>query len=344
MLSIPHGRDALRTRSRISIPNGAAALLALVIALPAFAHVPRAHELATARVIDAAPISVTPITLYDGATEFHVFTHSGKLASGVRASLGENNVRGVNELRPEAWQVVDNMHARYYNPNVGRFLSVDPVLDVKRTLPNPQMWNRYAYVRNTPINVTDPDGRLCEPCYENQLKNEQLAVINGQMTMDQYLDIQRTRFNIAMSGMSLLGVGEAVSSIRGLFTLARAGFSAGERGVISTTAAILKTGGKELVAAFESGEAKELTIAGQRIIVQPDAPMSGMTLQGEKAFVLGKEAFSSSGELAKTILHEMYRLTFQGGTQASGASAAEATEAAATFADKAFDVITRLVF
>jgi RHS repeat-associated protein len=53
----------------------------------------------------------------------------------------------------------DYMHARYYDWRRGRFLSVDPSLDQKKTLPNPQMWNRYSYVINNPIRNTDPDGR-----------------------------------------------------------------------------------------------------------------------------------------------------------------------------------------
>jgi RHS repeat-associated protein len=54
---------------------------------------------------------------------------------------------------------LDYMHARYYSPALGRFLSVDPVLNVKRHLQRPQGWNRYAYVENNPINNTDPTGR-----------------------------------------------------------------------------------------------------------------------------------------------------------------------------------------
>jgi RHS repeat-associated protein len=54
---------------------------------------------------------------------------------------------------------IDYMHARYYDPNGGRFLSVDPVIDVKRALGSPQRWNRYGYVVNNPINKVDPDGR-----------------------------------------------------------------------------------------------------------------------------------------------------------------------------------------
>ena len=47
--------------------------------------------------------------------------------------------------------------------NTGRFLSVDPVLDTKSALKNPQMWNRYAYVLNNPVNRVDLDGRLSSP-------------------------------------------------------------------------------------------------------------------------------------------------------------------------------------
>lgn len=55
---------------------------------------------------------------------------------------------------------LDYMHARYYPPDMGRFLSVDPILSIKRAMRNPQAWNRYSYVRNMPLTYTDPDGRL----------------------------------------------------------------------------------------------------------------------------------------------------------------------------------------
>jgi RHS repeat-associated protein len=51
---------------------------------------------------------------------------------------------------------LDYLHARYYNFNIARFLSVDPGRDVDPKLP--QAWNMYAYVRNNPVNETDPDG------------------------------------------------------------------------------------------------------------------------------------------------------------------------------------------
>src|SRR5262249_41376042 len=53
----------------------------------------------------------------------------------------------------------DYFHARYYDPGLGRFLSVDPIIDVQNAAKNPQAWNRYVYVRNNPVRFTDPTGR-----------------------------------------------------------------------------------------------------------------------------------------------------------------------------------------
>jgi len=52
---------------------------------------------------------------------------------------------------------LDYMHARHYNPNLARFLSVDPGRD--NTPDAPQSWNLYSYVRNNPVTQMDPDGR-----------------------------------------------------------------------------------------------------------------------------------------------------------------------------------------
>ncbi len=60
-------------------------------------------------------------------------------------------------LYAENVDYLDYMHARYYNPNLGRFLSVDPGKDWDMS--QPQSWNMYSYVRNNPINKIDPTGR-----------------------------------------------------------------------------------------------------------------------------------------------------------------------------------------
>jgi RHS repeat-associated protein len=47
------------------------------------------------------------------------------------------------------------MHARYYHPLVGRFISADTIVPSPG---NPQDFNRYSYVRNNPLIYTDPSG------------------------------------------------------------------------------------------------------------------------------------------------------------------------------------------
>ena len=55
------------------------------------------------------------------------------------------------------------MQARYYNPVIGRFLANDPV---GFTPTRPDMFNRYAYAGNDPVNAVDPDGREAEAYLE----------------------------------------------------------------------------------------------------------------------------------------------------------------------------------
>jgi RHS repeat-associated protein len=54
---------------------------------------------------------------------------------------------------------LDYMHARYCSPIIGRFLSVDPVLDSQATAKKPQKWNRYSYVLGNPLQYNDITGQ-----------------------------------------------------------------------------------------------------------------------------------------------------------------------------------------
>jgi hypothetical protein len=49
---------------------------------------------------------------------------------------------------------VTHLGAREYDPQLGKFLSVDPVMD----LSDPQQFNAYAYANNNPSTMSDPDG------------------------------------------------------------------------------------------------------------------------------------------------------------------------------------------
>jgi RHS repeat-associated protein len=47
-----------------------------------------------------------------------------------------------------------HLGAREYDPSIGRFISVDPLMD----LADPQMWQGYSYANNSPVTLSDPTG------------------------------------------------------------------------------------------------------------------------------------------------------------------------------------------
>ena len=49
------------------------------------------------------------------------------------------------------------LQARYYNPRLGRFISLDPI---RGDLTNPLSLNRYVYAYNNPVNFIDPTGNI----------------------------------------------------------------------------------------------------------------------------------------------------------------------------------------
>ena len=80
---------------------------------------------------------------------------------GRSPSLGYTGGDGVRqqftakERDPETG--LDYFSARYYSSLLGRFTGVDPLMASGRAS-LPQSWNRYSYVLNNPLNLTDPSG------------------------------------------------------------------------------------------------------------------------------------------------------------------------------------------
>jgi RHS repeat-associated protein len=59
----------------------------------------------------------------------------------------------------DAESELDYFGARYYDKNLYRFLSVDPIINLVRALNSPTCWNLYSYCHNCPITFVDSDGR-----------------------------------------------------------------------------------------------------------------------------------------------------------------------------------------
>jgi RHS repeat-associated protein len=81
-----------------------------------------------------------------------------------RRTLPFGDVRGT---KPTAWAgdrgfvggTMDNtglthLGAREYDPAIGKFISVDPVMDLN----DPEQWNAYTYSNSSPVTMSDPSG------------------------------------------------------------------------------------------------------------------------------------------------------------------------------------------
>jgi RHS repeat-associated protein len=90
-----------------------------------------------------------------GTQEFAPFGTGGTSNSGALQFTGHE--RDAANLLNGAGSMPDYMHARYYDVDGARFLSVDPASSWTPTLP--QTWNRYSYALNNPLKIVDPDGR-----------------------------------------------------------------------------------------------------------------------------------------------------------------------------------------
>jgi RHS repeat-associated protein len=66
--------------------------------------------------------------------------------------------RGFTGHRQIAYIKLIDMQARWYAPEIQRFISADTIVPDPT---NPQSLNRYAYVLNNPVNLVDPTGHSC---------------------------------------------------------------------------------------------------------------------------------------------------------------------------------------
>jgi RHS repeat-associated protein len=85
----------------------------------------------------------------------------GCLQSNPDAQITSNASQKFTGKERDQETGLDYFLARYYSGAQGRFLSPDPENE-GAVYQDPQTWNAYSYVRNNPINATDPEciGRI----------------------------------------------------------------------------------------------------------------------------------------------------------------------------------------
>lgn len=105
----------------------------------------------------------TPRRITDNADNlagFHDYFVYGPEVSGGKNEPSLTRVKYTGQERDDAGDLfgtLDYMHARYYNPGLGRFLSTDAMISA-RSIGRPQGWNRYTYALNNPLRFVDPTG------------------------------------------------------------------------------------------------------------------------------------------------------------------------------------------
>jgi RHS repeat-associated protein len=94
-------------------------------------------------------------------TDYHVYYPFGEEATAFDPNADrmqftghERDLNSQTGTSPSA-DDLDYMHARFFNPQVGRFTSVD-LVDGNRH--EPQSWNRYSYTLGNPLKLIDPTG------------------------------------------------------------------------------------------------------------------------------------------------------------------------------------------
>ena len=145
-------RHGLTTKSRIRIVSIMAACCLLLVAFAWSA--PSRAESTTYYVTNAQGTVVAEMDTGSNVTYDATYRPYGQQQNGT-PQAGPGYTGHVND--PDTGLVY--MQARYYDPGVGRFLSVDPVQIVPSDIFN---FNSYDYTNNNPVINVDPDGRCSD--------------------------------------------------------------------------------------------------------------------------------------------------------------------------------------
>lgn len=86
-------------------------------------------------------------------------SYSAQRSSNAEYSAADQLRKNYTGYEKDGESGLEFAQARYYNPKHGRFTSVDP-LTASANVKNPQTFNRYSYVLNSPYKFVDPLGLL----------------------------------------------------------------------------------------------------------------------------------------------------------------------------------------
>ena len=94
--------------------------------------------------------------------------------------------------------------ARFYDPYLNHFIQPDTIIPDPY---NPLDWDRYNYVRNSPVNYTDPSGHCIELdegfCLHEDTRSGRYHLVNGKGLFKNYVEIAIANYIISGDPRSL---------------------------------------------------------------------------------------------------------------------------------------------
>ena len=192
---------------------------------------------------------------------------------------------------------LDFFGARYLSAAQGRFTSPDPHNILTETssdeeftafISNPQNWNRYAYVLNNPLSMTDPDGR-CPTCliWLQQLAQRAAPYANrAALAAQQYgrqAYIAATRFFSSPAGQ------EATATVAELVTGSQLPYGFSNAAQFQQFGKAVSSGLREV-----AGEGAQAFLAGSAI--------TGKSFATGAAFDVGRQSDFDVALVAKELL------------------------------------------
>jgi RHS repeat-associated protein len=112
-------------------------------------------QLGSIAVIADETGAVTERLAYDPWGKRRYINTTPGLPDTLDAIVGVNTDRGYTEHEHLDEVGIIHMNGRIYDPLMGRFMSADPIIQAPDNL---MSFNRYSYVWNNPLNMTDPTG------------------------------------------------------------------------------------------------------------------------------------------------------------------------------------------
>ncbi|MBU1036595.1 RHS repeat-associated core domain-containing protein [Patescibacteria group bacterium] len=134
-----------------------------------------------------------------------------------------------------------NFDAREYNPNIGRFLQPDPVLnnltnpqklkeitgqDLDKFLMDPQNLNPYSYTRNNPLRYTDPTGEWFKEFFTGRQSWSGFEMELGEAAMYTGPLFQKAMDHPYITG-GIIGVGSGLTAMSTATLLSEGGIILG---------------------------------------------------------------------------------------------------------------------